>query len=123
MNSDGDVRFKWTGAGRSLTGTNTIKSLSPEEELKERTTKEGKKHVELPCKRVFSIKLDKHKVRIVACGNKTHEIYGRISTSDLDVAMLSFCSLGVPPLLTIASLHWIYLFFSSATLPEGRWRY
>ena len=70
----------------NLTGTQLIQSLSPKEkeELKERTRREGKKYIELPSKGVFSIKPDKNKVRIVACGNKTHETYGKISTSDLD---------------------------------------
>ena len=51
----------------NLTGTQTIQSLSPKEkeELKERT-------------------------RIRACDNKTHEIYVKISASDLDAAMLRF---------------------------------
>ena len=96
LNSDGDERFKWMAAGRkeldNLTGSQTIQSLSPKEkeELKERTRKEGKKYIERPSKGVFSIKLDKYKVRIVACSNKTHAIYGKLSASDLDAAMLRF---------------------------------
>ena len=32
-------------------------------------------HTELPSQRVFSTKPDKHKVRIVACGNVTNELH------------------------------------------------
>ena len=36
------------------------------------------------------MKSDKYKVRIVACGNKTADTYGRVSTTDLDTAMLRY---------------------------------
>ena len=49
-----------------------------------------KKYIELPSKGVFTIKPDKYKVRIVACGNKTHETYGKIATTDLDTAMMRY---------------------------------
>ena len=76
----------------NLTGAGTIQSLSPKdkETLKEKARREGKKYIELPSKGDFYIKPDKYKVRIVACGNKKPEIYGKISTSDLDVQMLNF---------------------------------
>ena len=52
--------------------------------------KKGLKYVELRAKGVFAIKPDKFKVRVVACGNKTAEAYGKVSTTDLDTAMMRY---------------------------------
>ena len=91
------------------------------EELKERTRREGGKYIERPSKGVFSIKPDKYKVRIVACGNKTHEVYGKISTSDLDAAMLRFLLSWSASSSNncLASLD-VTAAFLNAALPEGR---
>ena len=90
VNADGEERFKWMAAGRNLI-TGAIEALSPDEKevVKAKARKEGKKYTE-PAKGVFTIKPDNGKVRIVACGKKTPDIYGKISTSDLDTAMLRF---------------------------------
>ena len=81
----------------------------------------GRSYIELPSKGVFTIKLDKYKVRIFACGNKTHETYGRISTTDLDTAMMRYLvSWGASsPDCTFASLD-VTAAFLNAPLPEGR---
>ena len=69
---------------------------------------------------VFTIKPDKYKVRVVACGNKTSEIYGKISTTDLDAAMLRFLLLwgASSSSHAIASLD-VTAAFLNAALPEG----
>ena len=96
LNSDGEERFKWMAAGRkeldNLSNTGTIEAISPDrkEQIKRDARSKGEKYIELPAKGVFSIKPDKYKVRIVACGNKTSEVYGKISTTDLDATMLRF---------------------------------
>ena len=103
----------------NLTLAGTIQPLSPKE--KPELRKKGKKHIKLPSKGVFSIKPDKYKVRIAACGNKTHETYGKISTSDLDAAMLRFLLSWSASSSNncIASLD-ITAAFLNAALPEGR---
>ena len=76
LQSDGEERFKWMCAGRkeldNLQGTKTVEAISPEakEKIKAAAKASGKKYIELPSKGVFTIKPDKYKVRIVACGNK-----------------------------------------------------
>ena len=94
--SDGDERWKWMKAGRTEldnlknTGTVTAISSAKKEELRREARATGQQFVELPSKGVFTIKPDKYKVRIVACGNKTADTYGRVSTTDLDTAMLRY---------------------------------
>ena len=70
---------------------------------------------------VFTFKPDKYKVRIVACGNKTHETFGRVSTTDLDTAMMRYLvSWGASsPDFTLASLD-VTAAFLNAPLSEGR---
>ena len=46
--------------------------------------------MELPAKVVWTIKPDKLKHRIAACGNQTKDSYRRTSTTDLETAMLRF---------------------------------
>ena len=76
----------------SLKNTGTVTAVSSEkkEELRREARATGQQFVELPSKGVFTIKPDKYKVRIVACGNKTADTYGRVSTTDLDAAMLRY---------------------------------
>ena len=76
----------------NLTNTGTVEPISPErkEQIKVEARKKGLKYVELPAKGVFTIKPDKFKVRIVVCGNKTAETYGKVSTTDLDTAMMRY---------------------------------
>ena len=64
---------------------------------------------------------DKYKVRIVACGNKTRETFGKISTTDLDTARMRYLvSWGASsPDFTLASLDMTAAFLN-APLPEGR---
>ena len=127
LNSDGEERFKWMAAGRkeldNFSNTGTIEAISPEkkEQMKRDARARGEKYIELLAKGVFSIKPDKYKVRIVACGNKTSEVSGKISTTDLDATMLRFllswdASL---PDHVIASLD-ITAAFLNAVLPKGR---
>ena len=93
LRSTGDTRRKWIGAGKTeldnLTDTGTITRLSPEErdEIKRKARSTGQKYIEPPAKAVFTIKPSKFKIRIVACGNKTDETFGRASTTDLDTGM------------------------------------
>ena len=127
LQSDGEERFKWMCAGRkeldNLTGTGTVECISPEvrDRIKAEARASGKKYAELPSKGVFTIKPDKFKVRIVACGNKTHETFGKISTTDLDTAMMRYLvSWGASsPDFTLASLD-VTAAFLNAPLPEGR---
>ena len=126
LRSDGEERFKWMAAGRkeidNLQGTGTVEGISPErkEQVKLKAKSQGRKYIELPSKVVFTIKPDKYKVRVVACGNKTSEIYGKISTTDLDAAMLRFLlSWGASSSShAIASLD-VTAAFLNAALPEG----
>ena len=107
----------------NLTGTGTVECISPEvrDRIKAEARASGKKYAELPSKGVFTIKPDKFKVRIVACGNKTHETFGKISTTDLDTAMMRYLvSWGASsPDFTLASLD-VTAAFLNAPLPEGR---
>ena len=96
---------------RSLTiskGTKTVEAISPEAKGEDQAAarRRGRSNIELPSKGVFTINLTNTKVRIVACGNKTHETYGRTSTTDLDTAMMRYLvSWGASsPDFTIASL-------------------
>ena len=80
----------------------------------------GQKYLQLPAKAVLTIKPDKHKVRIVACGNKTSET-GRAPTTDLDTAMLRYLLSREASSsdFAIASLEVIAAFLN-APLPKGR---
>ena len=94
--STGEEREKWLAAGRkeidNLTIPKAITALSPQERtaLKEKAQLEGEDFIELPAKVVFTIKPEKYKIRIVACGNQTKDTYGKITTTDLDTCMLRF---------------------------------
>ena len=89
LNSDGDERVMWMAAGRkeldNLTSTGTIQALSLKEKetVKEKTGKEGEKHIEFLSKGVCTMNPDKCKVRMVACGNETPENDGKIWFSTL----------------------------------------
>ena len=89
-------REKWLAAGKkaidNLTLPKAIRALSPQEKtaLKEKAQLEGEDYIELPAKVVFTIKPEKYKIGIVACGNKTKDTYGKITTTDLDTCMLRF---------------------------------
>ena len=73
--------FKWMAAGRkeidNLQGTGTVEGISPErkEQVESKAKSQGRKYIKLPSKVVFTIKPDKYKVRVVACGNKTSDIW------------------------------------------------
>ena len=99
----GEQREQWLEAGRkeisNLTSKRSevhkvgaLEPINPSEkdQLKSRATIDGHQYIELPAKVVWTIKPDKFKRRIVACGNQTQDIYGRTSTTDLDTAMLRF---------------------------------
>ena len=126
LSSSGDERRKWIAAAKkeldNLGSTGAIEAVSPQkkEAIKSKARSEGKKYTELPSKGVF-IKPDKYKVRIVACGNMTSEIFCKISTSDLDAAMLRFLlSWGASlPDFAIASLD-VTAAFLNAALPRNR---
>ena len=74
LQSDGNERLRWMSAGRkeldNLQGTNTVEPTSPDakEKIMAAAQAAGKKYIELPSNGVFTIKPDKCKVRIVACG-------------------------------------------------------
>ena len=67
--------MEWMKAGRTeldnLKNTGTVTAISSEkkEELRREARATGQQFVELPLKVGFTIKPDKYKVRIVACGN------------------------------------------------------
>ena len=99
----GEQREQWLEAGRKEISNLTSKrsevhkvgALEPinpaeKDKLKSRATIDGYQYIELPAKAVWTIRPDKFKCRIVACGNQTQDIYGRTSTTDLDTAMLRF---------------------------------
>ena len=74
------------GSGLVLTKMN----LTQRDKLKRRARSTGQKYIELPANAVFTIKPDKFKVRVVACGNKTDETFGRASATDLDTGMMRY---------------------------------
>ena len=123
----GEEREKWLAAGKkeidNLTLPKAITALSPQEKtaLKEKAQLEGEDYIELPAKVVFTIKPDKYKIRIVACGNQTKDTYGKITTTDPDTCMLRFILSWVASsrFNTIASLH-VTAAFLNADLPPGR---
>ena len=82
---------------------------------------EGEDFIELPAKVVFTIKPEKYKIRIVACGNQTKDTYGKITTTDLDTCMLRFILSWAASsrFNTIASLD-VTAAFLNADLPPGR---
>ena len=99
----GEQREHWLEAGRkeidNLTSKRSevhkvgaLEPINPTERdrLKSRATIDGYQYIELPAKVVWTIKPDKFKCRIVACGNQTQDTYGRTSTTDLDTQMLRF---------------------------------
>ena len=93
----------------NLSSIGATEAISPEakELLKAHAKAAGQKNIEFPAKAVFTIKPDKHTVRVVACGNKTAETYGRTSTTDLDTAMLTFLLSWVLRLLTLPLYFWM----------------
>ena len=113
LQSDGEERFKWMCAGRkeldNLTGTGTVECISPEvkDRLKGRSQSLWQEvcRTSLPRESLLSSQTST-KFRIVACGNKTHETFGKISTTDLDTAMMRYLvSWGASsPDFTLASL-------------------
>ena len=134
VRTTGAQREQWLEAGRKeiskLTSKRSdehkvgaLEPINPSEEdkLKSRATIDGYQYIELPAKVVWTIKPDKFKCRIVACGNQTQDIYGRTSTTDLDTAMLRFIlSWGASSSdHAMASLD-IAAAFLNAELPPGR---
>ena len=86
--SKGKEREKWLEAGRkeidNLTLPKAITTISPQEKsvLRDLARVNGENYVELPSKVVFTIKPEKYKIRIVACGNQTDDTFGKITTTD-----------------------------------------
>ena len=130
----GEQREQWLEAGRkeinNLTSKRSevhkvgaLEPINPTERdrLKSRATIDGYQYIELPAKVVWTIKPDKFKCRIVACGNQTQDVYGRTSTTDLDTQMLRFIlSWGASSTdHKMASLD-ITAAFLNAELPPGR---
>ena len=72
-------------------------------------------------KQSFTIKPSKFKIRIVACGNKTDETFGRTSTTVLDTGMMRYLVSWAAslPNLCLASLD-VTAAFLNAPLPTGR---
>ena len=125
--SKGQEREKWLTASRkeidNLTLPKAITAISPQEKsmLKDMARLKGEDYIELPAKVVFTIKPEKYKVRIVACGNQTQDTYGKITTTDLDTCMLRFLLSWAASTRsnTIASLD-VTAAFLNADLPPGR---
>ena len=132
--STGEQREQWLEAGRqeisNLTSKRSndhkigaLEPINPPERdrLRSRATIDGYQYIEIPAKVVWTIKPDKYKRRIVACGNQTQDIYGRASATDLDTAMLHFMlSWGASSSdHELASLD-ITAAFLNAELPPGR---
>ena len=127
LRSNGQERKGWIDAGRTelnnLTGTGTTTNLSPEqkEELRKNAKATGQKYIELPAMAVFTQKPDKKKVRIVACGNKTDEVFGKTTTTDLDCGMMRYIISWAASLpdFSLATLD-VTAAFLNAPLPAGR---
>ena len=103
LKTTGDVRQRWLSAGQTeidnltvsrttgqKTGALSTIDSQEKERLKAEAKRTGSDYVELPGKVVWTIKPDKYKCRIVACGNQTQDTYGRTSTTDLDTSMLRY---------------------------------
>ena len=130
----GAQQEQWLEAGRkeisNLTSKRSdehkvgaLEPINPSEKdkLKSRATIDGYQYIELPAKVVWTIKPDKFKCRIVACGNQTQDIYGRTSTTDLDTAMLRFIlSWGASSSEHATASLDITAAFLNAELPPGR---
>ena len=114
-------------AGRTelnnLTGAGTTTNLPPEqkEELRKNAKATGPKYIELPAMAVFTQKTDKKKVRIVACGNKTDEVFGKTTTTDFDCGMMRYIISWAASLpdFSLATLD-VMAAFLNAPLPSGR---
>ena len=125
LRSTGDEWKKWLTAGKKELDNlaTALTPIPPEKrnELKMNANREGYQYTELPGKVLFSIKPEKYKVRIVACGNKTDETYGHISTTDLDTTMMRFILSWSSsyPRNEVASLD-VTAAFLNADLPPGR---
>ena len=127
LRSNGQERRGWIDAGRNelnnLTGTGTTTNLSPEqkEQLRKTAKAKGLKYIELPAMAVFTQKPDKKKVRIVACGNKTDEVFGKTTTTDLDCGMMRYIISWAASLpdSSLATLD-VTAAFLNAPLPSGR---
>ena len=77
--------------------------------------------MELPSKVVFTIKPEKYKIRIVACGNQTDDTFGKITTTDLDSCMLRFLlSWGASTWKNVIASLDVTAAFLNADLPPGR---
>ena len=70
---------------------------------------------------VFPQKPDKKKVRIVACSNKTDEVFGKTTTTDLDCGMMRYIISWAASLpdFSLATLD-VTAAFLNAPLPTGR---
>ena len=127
LNSKGKTREQWIASINkeisNLTEPKAITTVTPEqkEELKAEARRTGQSYVELPAKAVFTIKPEKFKTRICACGNQTQETYGRTSTTDLDAGMLRYLLSwsASDPSSAVTSLD-VTAAFLNAALPPGR---
>ena len=132
--STGETRKKWLSSAETEVGnltnprstehkTGALSTLNPEqkEKLKSEARSKGYQYIELPAKVVWTVKPDKFKCRIVACGNQTQDVYGRTSTTDLDAAMFRFILSWTASSYdhSLASLD-ITAAFLNAELPPGR---
>ena len=106
-----------------MTGTGTTTNLSPDqkEQLRKTAKAKGLKYIELPAMAVFTQKPDKKKVRIVAFGNKTDEVFGKTTTTDLDCGMMRYIISWAASLpdFSLATLD-VTAAFLNAPLPSGR---
>ena len=127
LRSNSQERRGWIDAGRNelnnLTGTGTTTNLSPEqkEQLRKTAKAKGLQYIELPAMAVLTQKPDKKKVRIVACGNRTDEGFGKTTTTDLDCGMMRYIISWAASLpdFSLAALD-VTAAFLNAPLPAGR---
>ena len=99
----------------NLKNTGTVEPISPEGRSRSES-KLGSKDSNM-----WSTKPDKFTVRIVACGNKTAETYGKVSTTDLDTAMMRFVlSWGAYASSHAVATLDVTAAFLNAPLPPGR---
>ena len=102
-------------------GTVTAISSERKAELRREARDSGQQFVELPSKGAFTINPDRYKIRILACNNETADTCGRVSTTDLDAAMLRYILswAASSPDYALATLD-VTAAFLNAPLPPGR---
>ena len=93
LKSTGETREEWLNAGQNEIDNLTVprtegqkegaliaalstKTPQEKERLRTQAKRDGSQYIELPAMVVWTQKPEKHKCRILACGNQTQDIYG-----------------------------------------------